>query len=142
MISVPTKLGPFLVDEAGRLSFLAEGSKPSFTFLWRNRCFRVQLLGGRLAFSVPAGRVPSSAGGQGKREAALAVLRELPRALPKPWSLRLLPDHRLQLSIEQEMPWPATAAALITPVISLLLRCAPMLDLLDESGLGLIEKGA
>jgi hypothetical protein len=135
-------LGPFLVEDGGKLTFRTEDTRPGFTFLWRGRCFAVKLLGGRIALCVPIGRVPSSAGGMGKREAALAVLRGLPGGLPSGWKLRLLADHRLQLDVEEEMAWPATVAALIAPVASMLLRAAPVLDLLDESGLGLMPRPA
>jgi len=137
MVARSLTLGPFILEDGGKLTFRTADTRPSFTFLWRGRCFAVKLLGGRLAFSVPAGRVPSSAGGPVRREAALAVLRGLPSALPPGWRLGLLPDHRVQLEIEEDMAWPATAAALLGPVVSIALRMAPVLDLLDESGLGL-----
>jgi hypothetical protein len=49
--------------------------------------------------------------------------------------MRLLPDHRIQIETEQTLEWPATVAALMTPIIALVLCAAPVLDLIDENGL-------
>ena len=135
MIPAPMPLGPFLVEEGGRLTFRQPGSQPGFTFLWRNRCFAVRLLGEKLSCAVPVGRVPSSSAGGGRRDQAMELLRVLARNLPAGWRIALLPDHRVQLSATLAMDWPATAAALITPIYALLMRAAPVLDVIDEAGL-------
>ncbi|MEJ0046639.1 MAG: hypothetical protein WDN04_11355 [Rhodospirillales bacterium] len=55
--------------------------------------------------------------------------------MPAGWHLRLLPDHRIQLETAQDLDWPVTAAALLTPIFELLRSAAPVLDLLEEAGL-------
>ena len=82
-----------------------------------------------------SGRVPSSADGRSRRDDALTLLRALPNVLPRSLSLRLLPDYRIQLETSFEVTWPATAGALIAPIVAMLIRLAPAFDLLDESGL-------
>jgi hypothetical protein len=135
MIASPMPLGPFLVGDGGRLEVRRQDSQPGFSFQWRGRRFIVRLASQRLYFAVPAGRVPSTASGAGRRAQALALLRTLPQALQPGWSLRLLPDHRIQLEIEQHMDWPTTIGALMAPVIALVMDAAPLLDVMDEDGL-------
>jgi hypothetical protein len=135
MIPTPLKLGPFLVDAGGRLGFHNPDQPPAFSFLWRSRCVSVRLRADSMMFSVPVGRLPSTSAGGGKREAAMALLRALAHNLPAGWRLRLLPDHRIQVDTEHRMDLPTTIAALLTPVVGLLLRAAPLLDLMDENGL-------
>jgi hypothetical protein len=135
MIASPMPLGPFLVGDLGRLDVRRQDASPGFSFQWRDRRFLVRLAGQRLYFAVPAGRVPSTSAGGGRRAAGLELLRALPAALQPGWSLRLLPDHRIQLETEQPMDWPTTVGALMTPVIALVMDAAPVLDLLDEIGL-------
>jgi hypothetical protein len=55
--------------------------------------------------------------------------------VPPGWAIRLLPDHRVCLETERALVWPATVAALLTPIIALLLCAAPIIDLVDENGL-------
>ena len=140
MMPAPMPLGPFLVDEGGRLAFrkgaAVEGSPPGFTFLWRNRCFGIELRTGRMFCVVPMGRIPSTSMGAGRREQALQALRALAACIPSDWKLSLLPDHRIQLRATIGMAWPATAAALLTPVYALLMHVAPVLDIMEEAGLG------
>jgi hypothetical protein len=136
MIQSPLPLGPFLVDESGRLAFRRPDIEPGFSFLWRGRCFAVRLRAGALSCSVPIGRLPSTAAGGGKREAGMALLRVLIHHLPRGWRLRLLPDHRIQIDTEQPMALPTTIGTLLSPVVGLLLRAAPLLDLMDENELG------
>lgn len=135
MIASPMPLGPFLVEDGGKLTFRRKDTAPAFSFQWRGRRFAVRLADQRLNFSVPVGRVPSTSGGAAKREAGLALLKALPAVLPEGWKMRLLPDHRVQLETEQTMEWPTTVAALLTPVIALVMGAAPVLDLLDEADL-------
>ncbi len=135
MMAAPMPLGPFLVEDGGRLTFRTKETQPSFSFQWRNRRFAVRLHDQRLHFAAPIGRIPSTSAGVGRRDGALALLAALRRALPQGWTMQLLPDHRLQLETEQIMEWPATVAALLTPIIALVLRAAPVLDLIEENRL-------
>ena len=57
--------------------------------------------GSEITLSATLGRVPSTAGNP--REAVLRsqsfqVLHGLPRLMPRPWRVSLLPDHRVHLS--------------------------------------------
>jgi len=79
--------------------------------------------------------VPSTSAGAARRAAGLELLRALPAALHPGWTLRLLPDHRIQLETEQDMEWPTTIGALMAPVIALVMDAAPVMDLLDEGAL-------
>jgi hypothetical protein len=135
MIASPIPLGPFLVEDGGKLTFRQKDTAPAFSFQWRGRRFSVRLADQRILFSVPVGRIPSTSAGAAKREAGVALLRALPAALPEGWKMRLLPDHRVQLETEQATEWPATVAALLTPVIALVMVVAPVLDLMDEANL-------
>ena len=129
-------LGPFLVEDGGRLTFRNHGAEPSFYFQWRGRRFAVRLCGQTLRFTAPIGRIPSTSAGAARRDGALGLLAALRKALPKGWVMQLLPDHRIQLETEQAIEWPATVAALLTPIIALILCAAPVLDVIDEGGLG------
>ncbi len=135
MISSPMPLGPFLVEEGGRLTFRIKDTQPGFSFQWRNRRFAVRLADRKLYFAAPVGRVPSTSAGATRRDGALALLACLRQSLPSGWVMRLLPDHRIQIETEQILEWPATVAALMTPIIALVLCAAPVLDLIDENGL-------
>jgi hypothetical protein len=128
-------LGPFLVEESGRLLVKEPGSKPGFSFLWRGRRFSVALAERSMAWTAILGKVPSSATGRERREAGLAALRALPQILPSGWTLRLTADHRVQLSAETEMAWPAHVSMLMQPVVRFLLAVGPYLDLIEEAGL-------
>jgi hypothetical protein len=136
MMLLPMPLGPFLVEGSGQLKFRTPDTAPEFSFLWRKRCFNVKLATDSLSFAVPIGRLPSTSKGQAQRDAAMAVLRALGRQLPVGWRIHLLADHRIQLDARQHLQWPATAAALLTPIVRLVLQIAPLLDLIDETGLG------
>jgi hypothetical protein len=129
-------LGPFLVEADGKLSFRREGTSPSFSFIWRERRFSAVLQTGVMRLTGVIGQVPSSAGGKERRDAALAALRMVPRLLPHRWVLRLRPDHRLLLEVEQPMDWPAHISALLQPLVGFLLAIAPYLDLVEEADLG------
>jgi hypothetical protein len=135
MVATPIPLGPFLVQENGHLELRKPDDEPGFTFLWRGRRFAVRIRRDRMSFSVPVGRLPSTSAGGGRREAAMALLRALGRNLPAGWRMRLLPDHRVQIDSDQHMGLPTTASALMAPVVGLVLRTAPLLDLMDECGL-------
>jgi hypothetical protein len=135
MIPDTMPLGPFMVGEGGHLAFRDPASEPAFSFLWHNRCFAIRLHAGHLACAVPAGRLPSSTGGTGRRETGVAFLRSLGRLLPEDWRMSLLPDHRIQLETNLPLEWPANIAALIAPIFHLVTHIAPVLDALDEAGL-------
>ena len=135
MIPTPMPLGPFLVTDGGRLSFRAPDTEARFTFTWHKRCFAIELQGGHLSCAVPVGRLPSTSTGAARRDAAMQLMRALGQHAPASWHLRLLPDHRVQLHTKQDLVWPMTAAALITPIFDLLMQVAPVLDVLDEAGL-------
>jgi len=130
-------LGPFIVDDGGKLSFRTVEHGAGFSFSWRGRRFSALLKQGSVDLTGVVGRVPSSAGGAARREVAFAAARALPRLLPSGWALTLMPDHRLQIQAEERMAWPAYAADLIVPIVHFLLRIAPYLDLMDEAELGL-----
>ncbi len=131
-------LGPFMVEESGKLGFRSPETGARFSFIWRGRRFSAVLRHGSIELAGVLGLVPSSAsaGGSGQRVAALAALRGLPRALPRGWALRLMPDHRIQIEAAERMEWPAHATDLMLPLVLFLLRLAPFLDLLDENELG------
>jgi hypothetical protein len=134
MFVAPIPIGPFLMDEGGQLSLLVQEPAPVFTFRWHSTLFTVRLSQGSLTIRAGAGRIPSTADGAGKRADALTLLRALIPVVPSTVQLRLLPDYRLQLEAEVALAWPATAAALIAPIVATLFRIAPVLDLLEEEG--------
>jgi hypothetical protein len=129
-------LGPFIVEESGKLTFRSPERGAGFSFIWRGRRFSASLAQGSISVTGVLGLVPSSAAGPGKRENALASLRVLPRALPSGWALRLTPDHRIHIKAAEPMEWPAHATDLMSPLVQFLLRLAPYLDLMDEAQLG------
>jgi hypothetical protein len=135
MIPLSMPFGPFLITDGGRLSFRAPNTEARFTFSWRKRSFAIVLQGGHLGCAVPVGRLPSTSGGVARRDAAMRLLRALGQHTPAGWHLRLLPDHRVQLHTQQDLTWPNTAAALITPIFGLVMQTAPVIDLLEEAGL-------
>jgi hypothetical protein len=129
-------LGPFIVEESGKLTFRTPERGAGFSFIWRGRRFSASLQQSSISLTGILGLVPSSAAGAGRREAALANLRALPRALPPGWALRLTPDHRIHIKANESMEWPAHATDLMLPLVRFLLQLAPYLDLMDESELG------
>jgi hypothetical protein len=128
-------IGPFLVAENGDLQLRVPAPAPVFSFIWRKTCFTVRLSEGLITLRAPAGRIPSTADGPGRREKALAALRALPSCLPANIRLYLLPDHRVQLDMHKELGWPTSASALMAPIVGMLLELAPVLDLMAEAGL-------
>jgi len=149
----PFRLGPFIVDEAGRLSPGAPDSFPSFSVCWRDRVLHLRLVQapspgsarGSLGVEVVLGRVPSTAGGgaasgPARREDAFAVLRGLPPVLPAGWEVALLADHRVRLALQTGLDVPTRASALVTEVTLLLLELAPYLDVLDEAGITAVPR--
>jgi hypothetical protein len=69
------------------------------------------------------------------RDEALALLRAIPPLLPPMLRLRLMPDYRIQIEAESQLAWPTTAAALMSPIVGMLLTLAPAIDLMGETGL-------
>ena len=137
MIPAPMPLGPFVVFDNGLLKPRSpDGGPIRFHFTWRRRGYTVHLTGNEMTCTAGAGRVPSSLAGQDRRNAALAVLRSLPPALPEHCRLRLLPDHRVEIVTMCQAPWPATVTELLTPLVDVLRHTAPVLDLFDEEGVG------
>ena len=135
MFLAPIPIGPFLIEEGGRLILRSPGSSPSFSFLWRNKGCTVSFTGSTMVLLALGGRVPSSADGRIRRDEALAMLRALPNVLPASMRLRLLPDYRIQIETRVDVVWPVTAGALIGPIVAMLIRLAPAFDLLEETGL-------
>jgi hypothetical protein len=134
MLNDPFPLGPFIVDETGRLALRMPGCRPSFWFMWRDRRFSAVMAAGLVSLSATLGEVPSTLIGAARREDAFAALRALPRDLPRGWRLRLTPEHRIEVAADETMVWPATAASLVQPLIRFLLQLSPYLDLLEEAG--------
>jgi hypothetical protein len=137
MFESPIPIGPFLIAESGQLTLCRPEPAPGFSFIWRGIGCTVKLTAGTMVLRAQAGRIPSTADGKALRDEALAVLRALPSFMPLTLRLRLLPDYRIQMEAETPLAWPMTAAALISPIVSILLRMAPAIDLLGEAGLGL-----
>jgi hypothetical protein len=141
-------LGPFRVDENGRLHPNEPGSNPTFGFSWRDRPVHAVLKGDSLALQAMLGRVPSTGGVAGEvppriddRERLFILLRGLQKVLPPLWRLRLLADHRVRVEAEEPLEWPTTATGLMTSVTQFVLALAPYLDLLDETGIAAVASG-
>ena len=136
MLCSPMPLGPFLIDETGRLTFRSTAVRSAFSFLWRGRRFSAELHGEVVGITATVARVPSTAATGILRQAAFENLRNLARLLPDGWKVSLSADHHIQIDMEEPMEWPASASALLQPLVRVLLRLAPYLDLLEELGLG------
>jgi hypothetical protein len=130
-------LGPFLVEESGKLTFRSPHQEAALSFVWHGRRFSARIVPGRIKLSSVIGHIPSSASGAHRRKPALMCLRELPPLLPAGWALRLSADHRVHVDVMEPMGWPAHATDLMLPLLRFLLQLGPYLDLLDESELGL-----
>jgi hypothetical protein len=137
------KLGPFSVDQEGRLSPLRQDVSPGFCVRWRGRIVHARLVqsdasDGHLFVQASLGRIPSTASDPAVRAACFTMLRTLLSALPKDWSVRLLPDHQPQLDVETVVILPITVTNLVTELTSFLLHLSPYLDLMDQAGVGLV----
>jgi hypothetical protein len=137
MLKTPLPLGPFIIQEGGRLTLRRDDPKPAFWFIWRGRRVEAKLAEGGTSFSIVIGRTPTTARASAAREPAFALLRALPGTLPTGWSLRLTPEHTIRMQAVQEMVWPATVAELIEPLVRFLLNASPYLDMADQCGLGM-----
>ena len=136
-------LGPFSVDENGRLSPAREGVSPGFSVRWRGRIVHAQLkqnpdLDGRLHLKSSLGRIPSTASDPAARATCLTTLKGLLGALPRNWSARLLPDHQQQLAVESTVMLPITVTNLVAELTLFLLTLSPYLDLMDRAGVTLV----
>jgi hypothetical protein len=137
-------LGPFTVDDHGRLFPTTQGRFPAFSLRWRGHAVDVameRMQGGQgiLAMSVRAGFVGSTADdaperSQPRREETFAVVQGLAGLLPEGWRMELAADHGVRLLAHGALAMPASAAALLTDVTLVLLTAAPYLDVLAEAG--------
>ena len=140
----PFALGPFIVDETGRLSPTEAGVFPAFRLLWRGCAVQVAMAQvregmGTLVLDLPAGRIASTAGdahtrSQPRREVTFAALRVIAGLVPAGWRLGLRADHGVGLIVEVPLAMPASANDLITQVTRILLAAGPYLDVLAEAG--------
>ncbi len=144
----PFMLGPFAVDAMGRLSPRGPAALPGFFFRWRGRLIRAKFEQtdpprGKLALQATLGRVPSTANPRdaGLRTQSFRLLHLLPHALPGPWRVLLLPDHRVQLEADSPVTLPITATDLLVELTRFLLELAPYLDVLDEAGIAGADAG-
>jgi hypothetical protein len=135
-------LGPFTVDSMGRLAPNGPDALPGFLFRWRGRVVRASFgpanaERSQLVLRTTLGRVPSTANPRdaGLRPQSFQLLRGLPRVLPDPWRLLLLPDHRVQLEVDTLVTLPATATDLLVELTRFVLELTPYLDLVDEVGI-------
>lgn len=140
-LQTPLSLGPFLVDDEGRLTPRTHDAFPAFSVRWRGRCVRAHMTqkepqDGRLTLQTVLGRIPSTATDniQGTRPQSFAMLHALKREMPGSWQIRLMPDHSARLEVDSDITLPITAIALVTELTRFLLDLAPYLDLLDEAG--------
>jgi hypothetical protein len=148
----PFKLGPFIVDEEGRLYPRVPDKVPSFSVCWRDRLLHLRLSRAaaagatQLSLGVQAvlGRIPSTAEaiGPGRRDEAFALLRNLAPVLPAGWEISLFADHRVRLDLQSGLELPTSATALVTAVTVLLLELAPYLDVLDAEGIVAVPRSA
>ncbi|WP_146422722.1 hypothetical protein [Humitalea rosea] len=130
-------LGAFAVSEAdGLVSPRQPGLAPTLRFAWRGKPCRAALDGG-LFLSAEAGRLPATATGA-DRAAVFAALPALRALLPKGWTLRLLPDHRLRVEARSHLPAPTSAVAMVAALVTFALCLDPWLDKLagSEAGMG------
>lgn len=140
-LHTPFQLGPFTVDDEGRVAPRDADAFPAFNVSWRGRTVRAhmtqgELPAGRLKLQAILGRVPSTRSGDssGLRPHSFAALRAVQRDLPRDWEMRLMPNHSALLEAETNIELPITSVGLVTELTRFLLTLSPYLDLLDESG--------
>jgi hypothetical protein len=144
----PFRLGPFVVDDAGRLSPGAAERSPTFRVCWRDRVVHVHppapgATQGSPSVQAVLGRIPSTAGpdaatAPARRAEAFAVLHSLRPVLPAGWKISLFADHRVGLELTLGLQMPATAAGLVTAMTLFLLELAPYLDVLEAAGVAAV----
>ena len=141
----PFLLGPFTVDETGRLAPRDPRAMPAFLFRWRGRVVRARLGQegecGFLTSRLMLGRVPSTAGAldPASRPRSFGLLHWLPHSLPAGWRLQLLADHRVLLEARLGIDLPITATGLLGRLAGFLLDLSPYLDLVEELGMASAE---
>ncbi len=136
-------IGPFSVAPALGMTPIDPASPVVFDIAWRGRPVAARLEQGDLHVSAILGRVPSTAAGGAPLHAGVfEFLGQLPAELPPPWTLSLLPDHRVQVAWSQPLPAPMSVAALVCRLTEFLLALAPYLDLMEESGVSLLPPSA
>jgi hypothetical protein len=137
------KLGPFSVNPEGGLTITHPDISPGFTIRWRGRSVHARLLqsdirDGHLFLQSSLGRIPSTASDPGVRSECLAMMRSLLSELPRDWNVRLLPDHQPQLEVATTVTLPITVTSLVSELTLFLLQLSPYLDLMDQTGVGLV----
>jgi hypothetical protein len=145
----PFMLGPFAVDAMGRLAARGSNALPGFLFRWRGRLIRAKFEQsnwqlGQLILQATLGRIPSTANPRdpGSRQQSFQLLQMLPRSLPSPWRMMLLPDHCVRLEANTQGSLPITVTDLLAELTRFLLELAPYLDLLDEAGIASVNESA
>jgi hypothetical protein len=135
-------LGPFLVDQHGRLTPDVNAA-PAFRIVWRDRAIHVVMREsspgqGSLTLRLTLGRIPSTAPAVAleTRERAFATVRHLPSVLPAGWTMVLVADHRILLQAVTDLPLPVSASGLVSELTVFLLAVDPYLTLLEETGIG------
>ena len=140
-------LGPFSVDEEGRLSPAREDVSPGFNVRWRARVVHARLVRsdgqfGYLFIHSHLGRVPSTASDPTTRAACLATLRGVLTSMPKAWAVRLRPDHQPRLEVRTTVALPITVTNLVTELTVFLLMLSPYLELMDSAGVEVVAESS
>ena len=145
-LDAPFQLGPFSVNEDGRLSLASAEATPRFSIAWRGCRVEATLAVtpalelGELSLCATVGRVPSTAAdAAGQRAAVFAALRSLPATLPAGWHADLTADHRVAVLSATRVEMPTTVEHLLSDITLFLLALGPYLDLL--AGLGVEAPG-
>ncbi len=138
----PFTLGPFLVDQQGRLTPDVNAA-PAFRIAWRGRVIHIVMREaspgtGTLTLRLTLGRIPSTAPGVAieMRDRAFTTVRHLPTVLPDGWTMVLVADHRILLQAVTDLPLPVSASGLVSELTVFLLAVDPYLTLLEEAGIG------
>jgi hypothetical protein len=129
----PFDLGPFRVSPDGVLAPRVEGTRPAFTFRWRNRRFDATLHRRTLTIAAAIAGLPFAADG-GARGPVLAALAAAREALEPGWRLRLPPGARITLEADADLGRPPTAVQLVTASARFAWQVSPYLDLLEQAG--------
>ncbi len=136
-------MGPFVVQEDGRLTLRDPAQPPGFRFVWQSCAVRVGLREDRLILRALVGHVPSMVASSVQlRQAVFDMLRALVDGLPEGWRMRLLPDHTVAFDIEDVLSAPPTASELLTRLTLFVLALQPYLDFATEAGLEPTAPGA
>ncbi|MGX9964524.1 hypothetical protein ACVFYP_14435 [Roseomonas sp. F4] len=128
----PLPHGPFLIAHDGRLTPVG---RPALHFAWRGRGCEAVVSPGHISLTAQAGAVPYTAERPSARPGAFAALEAMPADLPEGWRLRLMPDHRVRLETDMELPGSTTATALVSAMVGFALALDPYLDRLESAGM-------